>query len=369
MNRTKIETLITMQVHQKDVLDELIEKRVYRPDELRVAQAGPLLLAGRRGDFVNSEGRFPYRRRGRGVRLPVEYLGVKERLVITPLTDRCYITLSQANGIRSEHQRREARQREGVRVPRRAGVRLNPVCGYFITMNPGYAGRQELPENLKALFRGVAMMVPDREINHQGQSSCAVGYSNFKLLARKFFICYTLCEQQLSKQKHYDFGLRNILSSAAHGRSTKRLSRDVKEEILLYRTLRDMNMSKLVAQDVPLFRSMLEDLFPAIKAPARQSFPELEGAIAEVCAEKASLQRLNPKAVAAAELYGHTDARSGDWVQGVFAAIWEKFNNSELPYTTWIVEDGPVDAIWIEDLNTVLDDNRILTLSNGDRSA
>ena len=60
--------------------------------------------------------------------------------------------------------------------------------------------------------------------------------------------------------------------------------------------------------------------------------------------------RMNPKAVKAPQLYGQADPVSGEWVKGVFASIWEKYNNRELPYITWITEDGPVDAIWIEDL-------------------
>eukprot|EP00466_Bigelowiella_natans_P018588 jgi/Bigna1/50235/estExt_Genewise1.C_710023 len=508
MDRVKIETMVTIQVHQVDVLDELLEATEKKGDE-KLQNINDFAWQRQLRCYWNvEEDECHIQVANVDFAYCYEYIGCVGRLVITPLTDRCYISLTQALGMCyggapagpagtgktettkdlaralgkwcvvfncsdqmhtadtaklykglcqsgswgcfDEFNRIElevlsvvAQQVEAImnalrerkpkfKFPGTDGdVGVDPRLGFFITMNPGYAGRQELPENLKALFRSVAMMVPDREIIIR-VFLAAQGYQSYDKLAQKFRILYRLCEEQLSAQRHYDFGLRNIISVLRTAGTNLREALkkgDIKdrydlEEMLMMRTLRDMNLAKLVADDVGLFISLLHDLFPNQGDPAVKEWPELENKMKDACEEmglvyypswkKKAIQlyetslvrhglmmvgpagggkteatrvllealsaiaanegtpkceeiRMNPKALRAPEMFGENDLLSGEWTDGVFSAIWFEANKPTTTKRTWIVCDGPVDSIWIENLNTVLDDNKLLTLANGDR--
>lgn len=148
-------------------------------------------------------------------------------------------------------------------------IALVPSVGIFITMNPGYAGRTELPENLKALFRPCAMVVPDFELICEIML-VAEGFQEAKILARKFITLYTLCKELLSKQDHYDWGLRAIKSVLVVAGSLKRGDPGRPEEEVLMRALRDFNIPKVVSDDLPVFMGLIADLFPALDVPRKR---------------------------------------------------------------------------------------------------
>jgi dynein heavy chain len=303
-------------------------------------------------------------------------------------------------------------------------IQCNTGAGFFITMNPGYAGRTELPDNLKALMRPVAMMVPDLALIAEVMLA-SEGFRDAKPLAKKTITLYNLMIQQLSKQDHYDYGLRNLKAVLSMAGTLKRADGDANEEMIMMRALRDMNLPKFIKDDERLFRLLLGDLFPSLELPVSELGELLAPLEAEL--EKAGLQKhpfllfkigqlydskltrhcnmlvgkthsgkstawktlaaakttmcksgiegyvpvhahvINSKSITLDELYGAYDLSTFEWADGILSSIFKQLAESEKPDEKWILFDGPVDAMWIESMNSVMDDNKILTLINGDR--
>ncbi|KAJ7387135.1 Dynein heavy chain 10, axonemal [Desmophyllum pertusum] len=297
-------------------------------------------------------------------------------------------------------------------------IALDGRMGIFITMNPGYAGRTELPESVKALFRPVVCIVPDL------QQICEImlfseGFLLAKVLAKKMTVLYKLASGQLSKQSHYDFGLRALKAVLVMAGELKRGSPDLSEDVVLMRALRDMNLPKFVFEDVPLFLGLIADLFPGLDCP-RVRYPNFNDAVEAVLQDNkyvllphqadkvvqmyetmltrhttmivgptgggktvvintlaqaqtrlsipTKLYIMNAKACTVVELYGTLDPITRDWTDGLLSCIFREINKpTDKNERKYIVFDSDVDALWVENMNSVMDDNRLLTLANGER--
>ncbi|CAF3346282.1 unnamed protein product [Rotaria sp. Silwood1] len=506
VRRRKLEHLIIEHVHKRDVTRALIDKKIDSATNFEWLAQMRLYFEPKNQNVLEQ---LKIRMANAEFHYGFEYLGLQDRLVQTPLTDRCFLTMTQALhakfggspfgpagtgktesvkalgnalgrfvlvfncdeafdfqamgrifvglcqvgawGCFDEFNRLEERMlsavsqqiqtiQEALRQQSTSNkntlkielvgknITVNSNMAIFITMNPGYAGRSNLPDNLKMLFRSLAMTVPDKVLIAQVMLY-SQGFRQAEILSKKIVPLFTLLSEQLSNQSHYDFGLRSLKSVLVMAGNIKRerikndIQNDDEQEIVI-QAIMDSFVPRLVADDLVLLNSLLNDVFPnatynrpsmtrlreEIENVAKQMYLVCDQLWIEKVLQLYQITNLNhglmfvgptscgktmawrvlltalnriensdgqahvidPKAISKDDLYGYMDQNTREWTDGLFTHILRKIIDNvrgELSKRQWIIFDGDVDPEWVENLNSVLDDNKLLTLPNGERLA
>ena len=270
------------------------------------------------------------------------------------------------------------------------------------------------------------MMIPNYAMIAE-ISLFSFGFASAKVLGEKMVATFKLSSEQLSSQDHYDFGMRAVKTVISSAGNLKRNDPNSPEDLIVLRALCDCNIPKFVADDIPLFYGIISDLFPGVDRPkidygelmdsinktATDSFLIPEQVFIDKCIQlyettivrhglmlvgptgggKSSCIRvlskalgalqgkkapngtvyqkvrnhyLNAKSITMGQLYGEFDQQTHEWSDGILSSLMREGVEDTSPDKKWYVFDGPVDAVWIETMNTLLDDNKKLCLTSGE---
>lgn len=125
---------------------------------------------------------------------------------------------------------------------------------------------------------------------------------------------FKLCSEQLSSQDHYDYGMRAVSTVISASGALKRAFPDTPEDQLLLRALRDVNVPKFLAHDLPLFENIICDLLPGVERP-EVSYGSLRDSIETSCKEQ-NLQFTPEFEMKVFQLYDTIQVRHGLMIVG-----------------------------------------------------
>lgn len=360
LEQLKMKALVMDLVHNIDVVEQLKAKKVSNVEQWQWKKQLRYYYENGKAVVKMGDAKFAY---------TYEYQGNAPKLVHTPLTDKCYLTLTQgmnmgfggnpygpagtgktesvkalaaamgrqvlvfncdegidflsmgrifiglvkcgAWGCFDEFNRLKEDQLSAISqqiqvIQDAIKLRSSPVhllgrsidvdfnAGIFVTLNPagkGYGGRSRLPDNLKALFRPVAMGVPDNELIAE-VNLVTEGFSQSRDLASKIVSLFKLSRQLLSPQQHYDWGLRALKAVLNSGGRLIQSYKSQGDQItsqqeyeILIKAVRVNTLSKLTFGDTSKFLALIGDVFPGVHS-SDIAGGDLEVAIREVMREK-----------------------------------------------------------------------------------
>ncbi|KAI0566770.1 Cytoplasmic dynein heavy chain [Gracilaria domingensis] len=342
--------------------------------------------------------------------------------------------------------------RQGVKqVPNFHGgsapIAIQPGVGIFVTMNPTYTGRRDLPANLKSLFRPCAMSKPD-SASITEVLLLSNGFKTSDFLSKKIVSLFESLKNVLGARSHYDFGLRSLKSCIVacgnllratlsnHPCDDGKTSRF--EENIVVQGVAEVLKPKLDMDHVADYEATVGLSFTNASCFASKLPDEIEILLSEVVTklklvedvvlmekvrqlycllrhqpgvilvgpsgsgksttwrilheamklyllsresdsesemrktQRSSITVIDAKLLSMRELYGFLDPLTREWTDGIFTKtlryiVESKASGEDSFPLHWVVFDGDVDPNWVENLNSVLDDNRILTLPTGEQ--